>query len=100
MPHSYPETRNDSDFLIMPPSMRPISAHLRSRHGVVPARYIRTAWQSPKMNQSRCSHHHSPSIYSQNGLHNAALPMLLEDSSRPISMSGVSDSLRRIFLLL
>src|SRR5206468_5866994 len=26
-PHSYPEIRNDSDFLIMPPSIRPISAH-------------------------------------------------------------------------
>ena len=26
-PHSYLGTRNDSDFLIMPPSIRPISAH-------------------------------------------------------------------------
>ncbi len=96
-PHSYPEIRNDSDFLIMPASIRPISAHFPVKAWCCSGEIYPHSWQSPKLNQSRCSHRHSPSTYSQNGLRNASLPMLLEGSSRPISMSAVFDSSKRIF---
>src|SRR5262249_321206 len=74
------------------------SLHIsRSTHDVVPARYIRTAWRSPTMSQSRHSHHHSRSTCSENALRSASLPRLLEGSDRLISTSVESDSSTRIF---